>query len=132
MSLPLTFSPLSWDDLKLFLKKESGKISQDVDRDVRYMNFTLYCEETVEGFYLGEELVGFARWDKKVGHLSNLYVMVDARGRGIARRFINARPIRTLYVMPHNHLAKKLYSELGFILSSCAVPTREFMMRQLP
>jgi ribosomal protein S18 acetylase RimI-like enzyme len=131
MSPEIEFKRLSWDDLRKFLASEASQISRDVDQEVRTtMSFSLYCDQTVEGFYLNGDLVGFARWDKRDGNLSNIYVSPKARGRGIARRFIEERPLRTLYVMPHNHLAKKLYASLGFIASPCAVPTREFMTRK--
>jgi len=131
MSNDVQFRLLSWDDLRAFLTSEERKINRDVDRDVRLMNYVLYCEQTVEGFYLNDKLVGFARWDRRSNHLSNIYVAQEARGNGIAKRFINERKIKSLYVMPHNDIAKRLYSALGFIKSSCTVPTREFMIRPL-
>lgn len=131
MSNDIQFKLLSWDDLRAFLLTEDRKINRDVDRDVRIMNYSLFCEQVVEGFYLNEQLVGFARWDKNNHHLSNIYVAAEARGRGIARLFIQAREILSLYVMPHNDVAKRLYGSLGFLASPCAVPTREFMRRNL-
>lgn len=126
------FQPVSWDDLRAFLLMEQRKINRDVDHDVRLINFSLYCEQTVEGFYLDGRLVGFARWERRSGHLSNIYVTPTARGLGMAKEFIQLRRIKSLYVMPHNDLAKKLYTSLGFVISKCAVPTREFMTRLLP
>lgn len=129
MSHVIDFRPLTWDALKSFLSKERTKVNRDVDHDVRFVNFIMFSEQTVEGLFLNGKLVGFARWDKANGHLSNLYVMQEHRGHGIARKFIKERPIKTLYVMSQNHLAKKLYSSLGFVLSPCAVRSREFMSR---
>jgi ribosomal protein S18 acetylase RimI-like enzyme len=129
MSNDIQFKLLSWDDLRYFLAKEDRKINRDVDREVRFMNYMLFCEQVVEGLYLDGQLVGFARWDRRNNHLSNLYVTQEARGMGIAKKFINERMIKSLYVMPHNDMAKQLYAKLGFILSKCAVPTREFMFR---
>lgn len=125
----ISFRLLSWDDLKAFLFAESLKINRDVDQDVRFLNFPLFCEQTVEGLYLDGALVGFARWDKRNAHLSNIYVIYEARGHGISSKFLQERPIRSLFVMPHNDGAKRLYSRLGFQASQCAVPTREFMIR---
>ena len=129
MSNDVQFKLLSWDDLRAFLFQEDRKINRDVDRDVRLLNYVLFCEQTVEGFYLDGKLVGFARWDRRNGHLSNIYVTQEARGKGLAKKFINEREIRSLYVMPHNDGAKRLYASLGFIKTSCTVPTREFMVR---
>jgi len=112
------------------LHKEACKINRDVDQDVRYMNYSMFCQEAVEGFYVDDELVGFARWHRITYHLSNIYVSEQARGMGLARRFINERQLRTLYVIPHNHLAKRLYASLGFVQAHCSVPTREFMTRE--
>jgi ribosomal protein S18 acetylase RimI-like enzyme len=131
MSVNISFRPLGWPDLQQFISKEKNKRTRDVDRDVLFMNLTLYTAQTVEGFYLDETLVGFARWDSNTRHLSNLYVSAEARGQCIASRFIDARRILSLCVLPSNHLAKKLYSRLGFGLSSCPVPSREFMSRAL-
>lgn len=130
MDHDIQFAPLAWDNMRAFLETERRKINRDVDQDVRYMTYSLFCQERVEGLYLNGELVGFARWDVKVGHLSNLYVSPTARGHGIARRFLRERPIRILYVMAHNHQAKKLYTSMGFIASPAAVPFREVMVRQ--
>lgn len=129
MSNEVQFRLLSWDDLRYFLAQEDRKINRDVDREVRLMNYMLFCEQTVEGLYLDGRLVGFARWDRRNNHLSNIYVAADARGKGIAKKFINERMIKSLFVMPHNDIAKHLYAKLGFILSRSGYPNREFMMR---
>ena len=132
MSNQIQFKPLSWILLSRFLACEKAKRSQDVDRDVLFMNVTLYTASVVEGFYLDDVLVGFGRWNSLTRHLDNVYVTENARGHGIASKFITERAIRTLYVIPHNHEAKKLYTRLGFKSSPCAVPTREFMTRAMP
>lgn len=95
------------------------------------MTYSMFCEQAVEGIYVDGTLAGFGRWDKRNFHLSNLYINPHYRGMGLARRYINERHIRTLYVMPHNHPAKQLYHSLGFKSSPCAVPNREFMARDV-
>lgn len=125
----VVFQQVSWDDLIRYLHREACKINRDVDQDVRYMNYSMYCEQTVEGLYVDGVMAGFARWDRRNGHLSNLYVSPEYRGRGLGKRFINDRPIRTLYVVPHNHQAKRLYLNLGFQFERSSVATREFMTR---
>ncbi len=124
----IAFLPLAWDELQAFLARERSKINRDIDQDVRFMTYAMYCEQRVEGLHLNGELVGFARWDLRNRHLSNLYVMPEARGHGIARRYMQERKFTTLYVIPTNEAAKRLYNSLGFIKQTCAVPSREFMV----
>ncbi len=125
----IEFRHIAWDELQAFLARERSLINRDVDQDVRFMNYVMYAEQRVEGLCLDGELVGFARWDIRTRHLSNLYVTPSARGHGVGRKFIQDRQIDSLYVMPHNHEAKKLYSRLGFHQIACAVPSREYMIR---
>lgn len=125
----VVFQQVSWDDLTRFLHREVCKINRDVDQDVRYMNYSMYCAQTVEGLYVDGVMAGFARWGRRDGHLSNLYVSPEYRGRGLGKRFINDRSIRTLYVIPHNLHAKRLYLSLGFQFERSTVATREFMTR---
>lgn len=125
------FALLAWDDLRAFLEQERRKINRDVDQDVRYMTYSLFCQERVEGLYLNDELVGFARWNVNNGHLSNLYVVPSARGHGIGRTFLDQRPIKILYVIPHNHEAKRFYTSVGFTLSPTGVPQRQVMTRNV-
>ncbi|QVD49380.1 hypothetical protein LUCX_310 [Xanthomonas phage vB_XciM_LucasX] len=126
----IDFRLLGWDELKQFLFTESCKNNKDIDQDVRVMSYLLYTQQTTEGLYLNDTLVGFARWQMKNGHLSNLYIMPEARGHGIARKYLMERPFRSLYVIPHNDPAKRLYAACGFVKALCSVPTREFMVRR--
>ncbi|WJJ55144.1 GNAT family N-acetyltransferase [Xanthomonas phage RTH11] len=129
MQRVIEFRPITWDDLARFLHLEQCKINRDVDQDVRYMTYSMFCEQTVEGIYVDGQLAGFGRWDKRNFHLSNLYIVPEFRGLGLGRQYINERNIRTLYVMPHNHGAKALYAALGFIASYSNAPQRDFMVR---
>lgn len=126
----IEFLPLAWPDLQAFLHRERCKVNHDIDQDVRFMTYSMYCQEKVEGLHLNGELVGFARWNLRTKNLSNLYVMPSARGYGIAHRFMTLRQFSTLFVMPHNEAAKRLYTRLGFIKQNCAIPTREFMVHR--
>lgn len=129
MENTILFQRISWDDLQRYLHREACKINRDVDQDVRLLNYAMFSEQTVEGIYFDGTLVGFARWDRRNNHLSNLYVSPEYRGHGIAREFIQSRNVSSLYVMPHNHDAKRLYTKLGFMRCYCNAPNREFMIR---
>lgn len=128
MSSKLLFRRITWDELRYYLHLESIKRNQDVDQDVRKMTFSLFAEQTVEGFFFENQLVGFARWDKRNGHLSNLYVSPEFRGTGISSAFLNERPLKTLYVIPHNDKAIAFYTRHGFVKQD-TYPTRDFMVR---
>lgn len=119
------FKAVSWDELRFFLHRQRCLQEQDVDTEVRHMTLSMYCEQCVEGIYLNKELVGFARWDRCSGHLSNLYVRPSARGQGLAHQFLEERPIRTLFVMPHNDKAKRLYVSAGFSPVPSATRSRD-------
>lgn len=124
--------PISWETLHHFLMGEYEKreVTQDVDNDVRFVTPSMAQEQTLEGIYHEGELVGFARWDPEVGHLSNLYLTPSARGVGLARRYLNARPLRSLYVMPENPAAIQLYTSVGFTVVG-QIPTRLLMRRDV-
>lgn len=129
MEPSIVFRRVNWEDLSHFLHLEACKINRDVDQDVRYMTYEMFCSQCVEGIYVDGLMVGFTRWDPRNGHLSNLYVMPEARGQGLAKRYIDERPIKSLYVIPHNHAAKRLYTALGFQQQISHAPTRDYMTR---
>lgn len=123
------FRPIDWMEISGFLAREGLKPNRDIDSDVRYLPFTLFAEQFVEGLYLDGVLVGFARWDIRTKHLSNLYVMQEARGKGLARKYMTERGFKSLYVMPGNEVAKRLYTSLGFEQRPSAFASREYMVR---
>lgn len=131
MSPRVSFKSIEWWDLVQFLLDQGYLARYDLDHSARHITPHLYVISNVEGLYLDDDLVGFARWDPTVGHLSSIYVTPAARGYGVAAQFIQQRPLRSLCVMPENTAAQALYIRLGFRMTDRVMSERRYMVRDL-
>lgn len=130
--MQVTFNPIDWYTLTSFLRRQIVIARDDVDVEVRMiLPSQMLPPNLFEGFYVDGILCGFANWDRGTGHLCNIYVSPTVRGMGIAAKFIQERPLRSLNVMPKNTKAIALYQKLGFVLSGKDTPQRLHMQRTL-
>ena len=127
----IEFRYIPWKELSVFLDEQTALARHDLDHMARWIQPEMYIHSRVEGFYLNNALVGFARWDARQEHLCSIYVTPAARGYGITSKFLRERPLRSLQVMPENHAAIALYERHGFQIRPANIPSRYLMVRDL-
>ena len=121
------YRPISWEDLSPFLCRNLVD-NTDVDKDVLRLHRSMVYNLKVEGIYLFDELVGYARYDANRLHLGQIFIAPTYRGLGLATQYIQHHNLQTLYVMPGNAAAINLYTSLGFKVVG-ELTTRLFMSR---
>jgi ribosomal protein S18 acetylase RimI-like enzyme len=112
------FGTIGPGQLWIFLSAQAKLAAEagDVDLEVLLVPPTTAADDNIKvtGIYWDNELVGYARMDMSIMHLSHLYVSPAARGRGLASHFFNLMRPRSLQVMPANVKAQALYRRWGF------------------
>lgn len=109
---PYNMCELSWERLSGYLRAERYRPVKDIDTDVLEVSKEQFDAIPIMGFELGDQLVGFARWQGD--HLSTIYISPEHRGRGLATYLINTMQFRSLHVRKDNIQAAVYYSRLDF------------------
>ncbi len=126
----LQLVPVSWEVLSLYMTKMRAIPTVDADREVLYLNQLTCVGHDLYVIEVESVLVGFVIHHPISKHLCGMFVDPRFRGLGLATKVLELLVIRSLYVMPSNILAFRLYERCGFVhMPSMDLPTRRFMFR---
>lgn len=126
----LELIPVSWEVLSLYMSKMRAIPTVDVDKEVLYLN-QLTCQG--HDYYVVQSedvLLGFVIHQPVSKHLTAVFIDPRFRGLGLGTKVLEMLVIHSLYVMPANTRAFKLYERCGFVhMPSMDLPTRRYMFR---